>query len=84
MFADHLGVEEWACVEESEMGCSEKGLNWRAEESLVHVLDPVLDVCNCVDVVGLMWHVYRHCRCVECGSGRVGSGHDGCGGGGNG
>ena len=40
------------------MHCSEKGLNGRAEESLVHVFYPVLDVCDCVDVVGLLWRAF--------------------------
>ena len=30
VFADGLGVKEWACVEESKMRCTEKGLDWRA------------------------------------------------------
>ena len=54
MFSDCLGVEEWTSVEESQMHCSEEGLNRGAEESLVHVFYPVLDVCDCVDVVGLL------------------------------
>ena len=63
------------------MHCSEKGLNGRAEEGLVHVFYPVLDVCDCVDVVGLLWRAFDlvgllgHHGCVRCGSGR-GSGSD--------
>ena len=66
MFADRLGVEEWTCVEESQMYSSEKGLNGRAEESLVHVFNPVLDVCDCVDVVGVLWHAVGRCVCGVC------------------
>ena len=89
MFADRLGVEEWTCVEESQMHCSEKGLNGRAEECLVHVFYPVLDVCDCVDVVGVLWRAFdvvgllwqafgrRGCGvCAWFGSGR-GRGSDG-------
>ncbi len=39
------------------MCCSKEGLNRGAEECLVHVLDPVLYVGDCVDVVGLMRYV---------------------------
>ena len=42
MFADSLGVKEGTCVEESQMHCSEKGLNGRAEEGLMHVFDSIL------------------------------------------
>ena len=55
VFADGFGIKERACVKESQMCCTEKGFDWRAEECLVHVLDPILDVCDCVDVVCLMW-----------------------------
>lgn len=65
MFGDCLRVQEGACVKETEMGCSEEGLYWRAEECLVHVLDPVLNVGNGVDVVQLM------CWCVGGGMGEA-------------
>ena len=55
VFANCLGVEDWACVEKSQMCGPEEGLNWWAEEGFVHVFYPVLDVCDCVDVVSLMW-----------------------------
>ena len=61
------------------MHCSEEGLNGWAEEGLVHVFYPILDVCDCVDVVGLLWHVFgrRGCGvCAWCGSGH-GLGSDG-------
>ncbi len=79
MFADCLRVEEGTCVEEFQMHSSEKGLNGRAEESLVHVFYSVLDVCDRVDVVGVLWHaVGRHVcgGCAWCGSG-CGRGSDG-------
>ena len=57
MFADRCGVKEWTRLEEAKMCCSEEGLNWGAEERLVHVLDPVLYVCDCVDVVCVMRYV---------------------------
>ena len=37
---------------------AEEGLYWWTEESLVHVLDPVLYVSDGVDVVCLMWCVF--------------------------
>ena len=73
MFADCLGVKEGTCVEESQMHCSEKGLNGRAEESLVHVFNPVLDVCDSVDIVGtvgregvMLRSVSRRCGMLWC------------------
>ena len=54
MFGDCLRVQEGACVKETEVGCPEEGLYWRAEECLVHVFDPVLNVGNGVDIVHLM------------------------------
>ena len=79
MFADSLGVKEGTCVEESQMYSSEKGLNGRAEESLVHVFNPVLDVCDRVDVVSELWQAVgrRVCGvCAGCQSG-CGRGSDG-------
>ena len=58
------------------MCCTEEGLNWGAEESLVHVFDPVLNVCDCVDVVGLMRHTSGGCDNVGCGW--FWTGCDGC------
>ena len=51
MLGDSVQVEEWACVKETKMCCAEKGLNGRAEEGLMHVFDPVMDVSNGVNAV---------------------------------
>ncbi len=58
-----VGVEKWARIEESKMCCTEKGLDGRTEEGLMHVLHSVLNVCNGVDVVRKVWQCSRRCRC---------------------
>ena len=65
----------WEKAVSQQMHCSEKGLNGRAEEGLMHVFNSILDVCDCVDVVGLLWHAFGRHGCAWCGSGR-GSGSD--------
>ncbi len=61
-------VKEWTRVEETKMCCTEKGLDWRAEESLMHIFDPVLYVCDGVNIVCLMWGGWRWCGWVCVGS----------------
>ena len=53
------------------MCCSKEGLNRGAEECLVHVLDPVLYVGDCVDVVGLMRYVSGGWSNAGCGEFRT-------------
>ena len=41
-------------------------LKWRAEECLVHVFNPVLDVCDSVDIVGTVGREGVMLRSVSC------------------
>ncbi len=62
-----VGVEKRACVEETKMCCAEKGLDGRREEGLMHVLYPVLNVRDGVDVVRKVRRCSHRCSrgCVN-------------------
>ena len=52
MFVDGVCVKKWDVVEKTKICCTKERLKWWAEECLVHVFNPVLDVCESVDIVG--------------------------------
>ena len=52
MFVDGVCIKKWDVVEKTKIRCTKERLKWRAEECLVHVFNPVLDVCDSVDIVG--------------------------------